>query len=59
MINLNYQTDRILYQVFNIILNRFKKKRNGKNDNPSVKYMEIKLRIELHLKLKHNITSSF
>ena len=37
MIILNYLTDHILDQIFNIILSIFKKKHGEKTDNPSMK----------------------
>ena len=37
MKNLNYVTDHILYQIFKIILNIFKKKQGEKTVNPSVR----------------------
>ena len=37
MMNLNCLTDRILYQIFKIILSIFKKKTRKKTDNPSIR----------------------
>ena len=36
MINLNYQVDHVLYEIFKIILSIFKKKHNQKIDNLSI-----------------------
>ena len=37
MINLNYLTDRVLYQIFKITVSIFPKKHGEKTDNPSIR----------------------
>ena len=59
MINLNYQMDHILYQIFRIILSIFQKKHGEDIDKPSVQIHVNKLKIELHLKLKMGIALNF
>ena len=43
MINLNYLTDHILYQIFKIIWLYLKKKHGEKTDNPSTRVYIIKI----------------
>ena len=58
VMNFNYQTDHIQYQIFKIILSIFL--RNSENvDNPSIRIYVKKLKIELHLKLKMDIILNF
>ena len=59
MINLNYQMDHILYQMFKIILSIFKKKHEEDIDKPSVQIHVNKIKIGLHLKLKMGIALNF
>ena len=52
MINLNYQIDRILYQIFKIILMRFKK--HGEDiDKPSVQIYVNKIEYRVTFKIKN------
>ena len=41
MINLNYQMDHILYQIFRIILSIFKKRQNENDANPSIRRIYV------------------
>ena len=51
IINLNYQMDHILYQIFQTILSKFKKKCGEKIDNPSIKICkQIENRITFEIK---------
>ena len=59
MMNLNYQIDRILYQIFKIILNSFKKKHGENIDKPSVQLYVNKLKIGSNLKSEMGIVLSF
>ena len=52
MINLNYLTDHILYQIFKIILSIFKKKHGEKTDNPSIKIYVNKKQNRITFKIK-------
>ena len=58
MINLNCLMDCMLYQIFKIILSLFKKNRKLLK-NHQYKYMSIKSKIGLHLKLKKDIALNF
>ena len=52
IINLNYQMDHILYQIFKTILSIFKKKCEEKIDNPSIKICkQIENRITFKIKI--------
>ena len=55
MINLNYLIDYNLYQIFKIILNIFKKNMKHLLIILQVKYIEIKLKKDLHTKLRIDI----
>ena len=55
MINLNYLIDYSLYQIFKIILNIFKKNMKHLLIILQVKYIEIKLKKDLHTKLRIDI----
>ena len=57
--NLSYQMDHIQYQIFKIILNIFKKNTAKVLIIPQLEYTQIKLKIELRLKLKVDIILSF
>ena len=59
MVNLNFLMDRILYQIFKIILSLFKKNMEKILLNHQYKYMSIKSKIGLHLKLKKDIALNF
>ena len=37
MVNLNYVTDHILYQILKVILSKFKKKHGEEANNPLIK----------------------
>ena len=52
MINLNYLMDHILYQIFKIILNIFKKKHGEKIDNPSVRRSVKRIENRITFKIK-------
>ena len=52
MMNLNYQTDHILYQIVKTILSIFKKKHNEKLDNPSVRIYVNKIENRITFKIK-------
>ena len=56
MINLNYLMDHILYQIFKIILNIFKKHREN-SDNPSVRIYvnQIENKITLEIKKRYSL----
>ena len=54
MINLNCQMDRILYQIFKIILSIFQKKTHGENtDKPSVQIYVNKIENRVTFKIKN------
>ena len=59
MMNLNYQMDLILYQIFEIILSIFKKKHGESVDKLSVQIYVNKIENRLHLKLKMGIGLNF
>ena len=59
MKNLNYQMDCILYQKFKIILSIFKKNMEKILLNHQYKYMQIKLKVGSHLKLKMGTVLNF
>ena len=59
MINLNYLMDRILYLIFKIILSIFKKSIEKMLINHQYRYMLIKLKVGLRLKLKMDILLNF
>ena len=53
MMNLNYQMDHILCQIFKIISNTFKKKKHGQNSNkPSVQIYVNKIENRITFKIK-------
>ena len=52
MINLNYQMDHILYQIFNIILSIFSKTNNENINNPSIKICVNKTENRITFKIK-------
>ena len=52
MMNLNYQMDHILHQIFIIILSIFKKKHNEYIDNPSVRMYGNKTENRVTFKIK-------
>ena len=56
MINLNYLMDHILYQIFKIILNIFKKHREN-SDNPSVRIYvnQIENKITFEIKKRYSL----
>ena len=51
-INLNYQMDHILYQIFQTILNIFKKKHGEKINNPSIRKYVNKIENRITFKIK-------
>ena len=53
MMNLNYQMDRILYQIFKIILSIFKKKHEKDIDKPSVQIYVNKIENRVIFKTKN------
>ena len=53
MINLNCQMDRILYQIFKIILNIFKKKHGEDIDKPSAQIYVNKIENRATFKIKN------
>ena len=53
MINLNYQMDHILYQIFRIILSIFKKKHGEDIDKPSVQIYVNKIENRVTFKIKN------
>ena len=57
MMNLNYKMDRILCQIFKIILNTFKKKHEEDIDEPSVQIYvdEIENRITINITNGHSL----
>ena len=59
IINLNYQMDRILCKIFKIILSTFQKNMEKILVKSQYKYMSIKLKTGLHLKLKKDIALNF
>ena len=63
MINLNYQMDHILYQMFKIILYQIFKnilKKHGENiDNPSIRIYVNKIENGIIFETKLDIISSF
>ena len=59
MMNLNYHMDLILYQIFKNISNIFKKSMVKILIIHQYKYMLIKLKMGLHLKLKKDIVLNF
>ena len=59
MINLNCPMDRILYQIFTIILSIFYNNTEKILINHQYGYMSIKLKIGLHLKLKIDTVLNF
>ena len=50
--NLNYLMDHILYQIFRIILNIFKKKHETVTDNPSIRIYINKIENRITFKIK-------
>ena len=52
MINLNYQVDHVLYEIFKIILSIFKKKHNEKIDNLSIRIDINKIENKITFKTK-------
>ena len=53
MINLNYQTDHILYRIFKIIFSVSKKKKHGeKTDNPWIRIYMDKIENRITFKTK-------
>ena len=52
MINLNYQMDHILHQIFKIILSIFEKERNENINNPSRKIYVNKIENRITFKIK-------
>ena len=58
-INLNCLMDRILYQIFKIILNTFLKKHGEDIEEPSVQIYVNKIENRIHLKLKMGIVLNF
>ena len=52
MINLNYEMNHILYQIFKIILSIFHKKHEEKIDNPSLRIYVNKIENRITLKIK-------
>ena len=59
MKNLNCLMDRILYQIFKIILSSFKKNKEKIFMKYQYKYMSIKSKTGLHLKLKKDVALNF
>ena len=57
MINLNYEMDHILYQIFRIILSIFLKKNRVNTDNPLIRIYvnQIKNRITFKIKNGYNV----
>ena len=53
MINLNYQIDRIQYQIFKIILSIFKKKHGEGIDKPSAQIYVNKIENRATFKIKN------
>ena len=53
MMNLNYQTDRILYQIFKIILSIIKKKHGEDIDKKSVQLYVNKIENRVTFKIKN------
>ena len=52
MTNLNYLTDRILYQKFKILLSILKKKHEERTDNPSITTYVNKIYNRITFKIK-------
>ena len=52
MINLNYEMNHILYQIFKIILSIFHKKHEEKIDNPSLRIYVNKIENRITIKIK-------
>ena len=52
MINLNYEMNHILYQIFKIILSIFRKKHEEKTDNPSLRIYVNKIENRITIKIK-------
>ena len=52
MINLNYQMDHILHQIFKIILSIFEKERNENINNPSRRIYVNKIENRITFKIK-------
>ena len=52
MINLNYQMDHILYQIFTITLSIFSKTNNENINNPSIKICANKIENRITFKIK-------
>ena len=53
MMNLNYQMDHILYQIFKTILSIFKKKHGEDIDKPSVQIYVNKIENRVTFKIKN------
>ena len=53
MMNLNYQMDLILYQIFKIILSIFKKKQGKDIDKPSVQIYVYRIEKRVTFKIKN------
>ena len=53
IMNLNYQMDRILYQIFKIISNIFQKKHGENTNKPSVQIYANKTENRITFKIKH------
>ena len=55
MKSLNYEMDHVLYHMFKITLNIFKKKHGEKTDNPSIRRYVNKIgtRITFRIKEEH------
>ena len=59
MINLNYQMDLILYQIFKIILSIFSKKNGEDIDKPSVQMYVNKIEYRVTFKIKNGYSLEF
>ena len=52
MVNLNYVTDHILYQILKVILSKFKKKHGEEANNPLIKIYVNKIENRITFKMK-------